>query len=97
MLCGLWSCGAPSKREPIPQIRIDVQADGIYFMEGQQLTRTQIHSRLSQLADRYRRSITGTCRAYVIVSSNIADTGDRVHNIVNYCMSVGLDKVQIGR
>lgn len=93
----LSSCG-PEQRKSPPVITIMVlEKWNTYLLDGQEVTREVLEVRLQRTADNFRRDITGTSRAYVRIASQTNDS-DIVHekkSIMNYCMKIGLDKVQL--
>lgn len=84
------------KRDPVPEHAVTVTADlNRYLFDGQAMAYDQVQAELQTLADKTRRSTTGNARVYLkIINQPGADYG-RVSELVDWCASIGIDKIEI--
>ncbi len=83
------------RKKPIPQIAVTVTTDpNRFLLDGQPMGYDQVQSELKAAADRNRQSATGNARAYVKIITDPGASYDVTLSLVDYCASVGLDKVE---
>ncbi len=93
--CGLLNGCIFDKRKPVPQHTITVMADpNNYLLDGQPMGLDQVEQELRLIADKDRREATGNARTYVKIISQQGADWDRTVTLVDYCASVGLDKIE---
>lgn len=87
------------RKEPVPQHTVTVTPDvNRYAFDGQPMGYEQLEVELKALADKNRQSATGNARAYVKIITEPGASFDRTMELVDYCSSVGLDKIEtVGR
>ncbi len=89
----LGGCG-PEDREPIPVIQITVlEQAGRYVIDGKTCSTGDAQDELQALADKYRRPITGSSRAYVRINHSARVDYDRVQTVQGWCQRMGLDMI----
>ncbi len=82
------------ERKPIPVIQVDVLTDeGAYSINHQRVGWDGLKAELRRLADEYRRAATGSSRALVRLGVETGASYGRRNDIVDYCMSVGLEQI----
>ena len=93
-LPGCWK-----RKDPVPQHTITVTPDvNRYALDGQPMAFDQLESELKAIADKTRQSGSGNARAYVKIVTEPGAAYDRTIELVDYCSSVGLDKIEtVGR
>ncbi len=86
-------CG-PAERKPIPIIEIVIlPSPSEYLLQGKRVYDSELPSRLQEISDKYRRSITNDARALVRVYHGSAIPWARVQRVMGLCTQVGLDKI----
>ena len=87
------------RKDPMPQFAVTVTPDAnLYLLDGQPMAFDQLQAQLQALADKYRASGTGNARAYVKIITQPGAAYDRSLELIDYCASVGLDKIEtVGR
>ena len=87
------------RKKPVPQHTVTVTPDvNRYALDGQPMAFDQLESELKAIADKERQSATGNARAYVKIITEPGASYDRTIELVDYCSSVGLDKIEtVGR
>ncbi len=91
----LSGCG-PKDREPIPVIQITVlEQAGRYVIDGTTYSAGDAQDQLQTLADKYRRPVTGSARAYVRIWHNQRASYDRVQTVQGWCQRMGLDMITV--
>lgn len=83
------------RKEPVPQHTVAVKPDiNRYALDGQPMSYDQLEAELKAIADKNRQSATGNARAYVKIITEPGASFDRTMELVDYCSSVGLDKIE---
>lgn len=87
------------RKKPVPQHTVTVTPDANrYALDGQPMAFDQLEVELKAIADKNRQSATGNARAYVKIITEPGASYDRTVELVDYCSSVGLDKIEtVGR
>ena len=87
------------RKDPVPQFAVTVTPDvNLYLLDGQPMAFDQLEAQLKALADKYRASGTGNARAYIKIITQPGASYDRSLELIDYCASVGLDKIEtVGR
>jgi hypothetical protein len=93
LLAALPGC-MDDERKPIPIIQIDVLSDeGAYTINHQRVGWDGLKAELRRIADENRRAATGSSRALVHLGIEPGASYGRRNEIVDYCMSVGLEQI----
>ena len=87
------------RKDPVPRFVVTVTPDAnLYLLDGQPMAFDQLEAELKALADKYRSSGTGNARAYLKIITQPGASYDRSLELIDYCASVGLDKIEtVGR
>lgn len=81
--------------KPVPQYVVTVQPDvNLYQLDGRPLAYDQLQTELRSIADKNRQSATGNARAYVKIVTQPGASWDRTIEVVDFCATVGLDKIE---
>ena len=87
--------GCWGKRDPVPEHTVTVTADpNRYQFDGQIMAYDQVQAELQAIADKYRRGATGNARVYIKIITNPGADYGRVGDLVDWCASIGLDKIE---
>jgi outer membrane murein-binding lipoprotein Lpp len=100
LTCGLLLSGCIfDRKDPVPQFAVTVTPDlNLYLFDGQPMAFDQLQAELKSVADKFRASGTGNARAYVKIITQPGASYDRSLELIDYCASVGLDKIEtVGR
>lgn len=83
------------KREPVPQHTVTVMPDvNSYAYDGQPMGLDQLEAELQHMAEKNRKVATNNSRAYVKIIHQPGAQWDRTVELVDYCASIGLDKIE---
>ena len=83
------------ERKPIPIITIEILAEsGAFMLNQQRMDEAALHVELRRIADENRRPLTNTSRAYVRIVTQVGADEARKATVVDFCVSVGLDKIE---
>lgn len=83
------------RKPPMPQHTISVTPEITrYLYDGQPMAYDQLQAELKSLADKNRQSATGNARVYIKILTEPGASYDRSLELINYCSSIGLDKIE---
>jgi hypothetical protein len=83
------------ERKPIPIVSIEILAEsGAFMLNQQRVDEAALRVELRRIADENRRPLTNTSRAYVRIATQVGADEARKATIVDYCISIGLDKIE---
>jgi biopolymer transport protein ExbD len=87
--------GCFERHEPVPEHVVTVQPDiNRYLLDGRPMAYDQLQTELKTIADKTRQSATGNARTYLKVITQPGASFDRSMEIIDYCASVGIDKIE---
>lgn len=85
------------ERKPIPIVNIEILTEsGVFMVNQQRVDEAAMRIELRRIADENRRPLTNTSRAYVRISTQVGADEARKATVVDFCVSIGLDKIEQG-